>query len=386
MKHFLEKMSILSLSLMLVSTFAVTPALPQMMDFFSQQGISAGQVEGLLTITSFSIMGTLLLNDWLSRFLSERFLVSLGLVLMAVGGSMPVLLTSYPLIFLGRIALGLGIGFINARAINLIGQRYEGKEMTAMMGLRSSAEVLGSAALTALVGVLLQWGWQKAFLIYLFALLILLLFWLFVPASPQLAKEVQESRPGLDAYHVKLSLSLAFLAYLVIVVNTFLTIRIPVLVTGTGIGTARQASLILSLMQLMGIVAGVTFTPFLDKLGRQLLPLSYVLMGGVALLVSQAENLFVLTLAAMVLGFLYSMILTVVFHGISEESKPALSQRTMTIVLLGCNIGGATSSILPTGLDLLFPHLDPVGILAGLLMAVGLLLFWRSPIRLGGHS
>lgn len=386
MKHFLEKMSILSLSLMLVSTYAVTPALPQMMDFFSQQGISAGQVEGLLTITSFSIMGTLLLNDWLSRFLSERLLVSVGLVLMAIGGSVPAFMTSYPVIFLGRIALGLGIGFINARAINLIGQRYEGKEMMAMMGLRSSAEVLGIAALTALVGVLLQWGWQRAFLIYLFAFLILLLFWLFVPASPQIGQAEQKSVAKLDAYHWKLSLSLGFLAYLVIVVNTFLTIRIPVLVTGTGIGTASQASLILSLMQLMGIVAGAAFTPFLDKLGKQLFPLSYVLMGVVAFLVSQAGSLMVLTGAAMVLGFVYSMILTVVFHGIAEASEPALSQRTMTIVLLGCNIGGATSSILPTFLDWVFPSLDPMGILAGLSIVVGVLLFWRTPVKLGGHS
>ncbi len=34
MKQIIEKISILSLSLMLVSTFAVSPALPQMIDYF----------------------------------------------------------------------------------------------------------------------------------------------------------------------------------------------------------------------------------------------------------------------------------------------------------------------------------------------------------------
>ena len=38
MKQIIEKISILSLSLMLVSTFAISPALPQMVDHFGQQG------------------------------------------------------------------------------------------------------------------------------------------------------------------------------------------------------------------------------------------------------------------------------------------------------------------------------------------------------------
>lgn len=381
MKAILEKISILSLSLMLVSTFAVTPALPQMIAYFGKQGYAAEQVEFLMTITSFAIMATLLLNDVLIRFLSERAMVTTGLLLMAVGGFLPAVLSSYPLVFVSRILLGLGIGFINARAIQLIGSHYSGQERVTMLGLRGSAEVLGSASLTALVGVLIGFGWQAAFFIYLFALLILGLYWFFVPASPQnRPSEIPIGQARMDGFHWKMALVLAVLAYIVIVINTSLTMRIPVLVTQSDMGTASQASLVLSLMQLMGIVAGMAFRPLFQGLNRRLLSVSYLLFGLAVFAIGQASNLILLGLAAMVVGFLYSTVLTVVFHGATEYAQPHLAQKLMTLVLLGCNIGGATSSVLPNFLDRILPKtIGSVGVFAGVCVAVGILL-WLRPL------
>ena len=127
MKRILEKMSLLALSTMLVSTFAVSPAIPQMMEHFAKEGIVASQVENLITVTSLAIMVSLLMNGLIIRFLSERLIIILGLLLMAVGGALPAILSAFPLIFLARILLGLGIGLINARAINIIGQFFTGK-------------------------------------------------------------------------------------------------------------------------------------------------------------------------------------------------------------------------------------------------------------------
>ena len=90
MKTFLEKLSLLSLSLMLVSTFSTSTALPQMIATYQQQGYATSQVEFLFSITSFTIMGILILNPFLNRVLSERVSVIIGLLLIAFGGSLPV--------------------------------------------------------------------------------------------------------------------------------------------------------------------------------------------------------------------------------------------------------------------------------------------------------
>lgn len=360
MKRILEKMSLLALSTMLVSTFAVSPAIPQMMEHFAKEGIAASQVENLITVTSLAIMVSLLMNGLIIRFLSERLIIILGLLLMAVGGALPAILSAFPLIFLARILLGLGIGLINARAINIIGQFFTGKERVQMMGLRGSAEVLGSAGLTLLVGWLTQFGWQSAFMVYLFALVILILFLLFVPREEFVAhseRKVEENLPKvkLDKAMWKMGLYLAFLAFFVINVNTFLTIRIPQLVLEKGIGTAQQASLILSSMQVMGILAGTLFSFLVGRLKGWLLAVSYVVFGVAVVGIAFASNLWVLGLGGMVSGFFYSIILTIVFSQVTERTPKALLNTVMTIVLMGCNIGGASSALLPTYLEKLNP-------------------------------
>ncbi|WP_156009108.1 MFS transporter [Streptococcus ruminantium] len=360
MKRILEKMSLLALSTMLVSTFAVSPAIPQMIEHFAKEGISAGQVENLVTITSFAIMVTLLLNGFIVRILSERAIIIIGLLLMATGGSMPVLFSAFPLVFLARILLGLGIGLINARAINIIGTFFAGKERVQMMGLRGSAEVLGSAGLTLLVGWLIQFGWQRAFMVYLFAMVILALFVLFVPQEEFAAhSEIKLEEPGtkikLDRYMWKLGIILAFLAFFVINVNTFLTIRIPQIVLEKGIGTAQQASLILSLMQVMGIVAGTLFGFLMGRLKGWLLAVSYAIYGLAVIGITVAGSLWLLGLGSMISGFFYSIILTIVFSQVADRVPKSLLNTVMTIVLMGCCTGGATSAILPIYLEKLNP-------------------------------
>lgn len=359
MKVFLEKVSLLALSTMLVSTFAVSPAIPQMIEHFAGQGISAGQVENLITVTSFAIMASLLMNSLVVRFLSERAIFIVGLLLVALGGSLPAFVAAYPLIFLARILLGFGLGLINARAINIIGLFFTGNERTQMMGFRGSAEVLGSAGLTLLVGWLIQFGWQPAFLVYLFALIILVLFLFFVPQDQLVIHGQRESggadKVKLDKSMWKMGIYLAFLAFFVINVNTFLTIRIPQIVIDKGIGTAQQASLILSLMQIMGIVAGTLFSLLVNRLKDWLLAISYVIFGLAVIGITFANNLWILGLGGMVSGFFYSIILTIVFSSVTDRVPKVLLNAVMTIVLIGCNIGGATSAILPNLLEKLNP-------------------------------
>lgn len=356
MKKYMEKISILSLSLMLVSTFAVSPALPQMISHFVKKGISASQVELLVTVSSLAIMACLLLNSMLVRFLSERAIIVLGLLLIAVGGAMPVFLSDYGLIFLSRILLGLGIGMINARAINIIGTHFSGQERIHMLGLRGSSEVLGSAGLTILVGWLIGFGWQAAFLVYLFALPILFLFLAFVPNQENEPSQQQKENPvRLTKELWRMGLGLAFLAFFVINVNTFITIRIPIIVTDSHLGTAVQASWILSLMQLMGIISGALFGFLVKQVKSWLFPMSYFIFALAVIVIGLSPHLLLLTFGAVVSGFFYSVVLTIIFSRVTQGTPQALLNSVMTIVLMGCNIGGATASILPNLLEKLNP-------------------------------
>ena len=88
MKQFLEKVSILSLSLCIDHHhFQLSSALPSMFDYY--QGYSTGQVELLVSLPSFGIMAMLLLNGVLERIFPERLQLTLGLLILSISGTAP---------------------------------------------------------------------------------------------------------------------------------------------------------------------------------------------------------------------------------------------------------------------------------------------------------
>ena len=227
---------------MMVSTFAVSPALPQMIAHFKEEGYTAAQMERLIPISSFAIIAILLLTPLINRWLKERAIIVTGLLLLSIGGSLPLLLQSYPLILASRLLLGAGIGMLNARAINVISQRFTGADRTRMLGLRGSVEVLGSALLTFLAGQLIGISWSAAFAIYGVGLVILVMYLTFVPgitADAEYSEHITSSQ-HLSASQLLYLLGIALYAGFIILVNSSVTIRLPQVVEQLGLGTASQ--------------------------------------------------------------------------------------------------------------------------------------------------
>ena len=164
MKQYLERASILALSLVLITSFFISSALPAMFDYY--QGYPKEQIELLVSLPSFGIMIMLVLNGFLERLFPERLQISLGLLILSIGGTAPFWYQEYNFVFAMRILFGLGVGMINAKAISIISERYHGKTRIQMLGLRGSAEVVGASILTLVVGQLLSLGWTVTFLAY----------------------------------------------------------------------------------------------------------------------------------------------------------------------------------------------------------------------------
>ena len=161
MKKTTEKLAILSLSLMLVSTYSISAVLPSMLGYFNSY--SPSQVDILISIPSFAIMIMILVNTWLAGYLNERLMITGGLLLLSISGTAPLFIQNYTFVLISRILLGLGIGLINSRAVSMISERFTGAERTALLGYRSSAETLGNAVLTFIAGRLLLIHWTRAF-------------------------------------------------------------------------------------------------------------------------------------------------------------------------------------------------------------------------------
>ena len=343
MKQFLERASILALSLVLITSFSISSALPAMFDYY--QGYPKEQIELLVSLPSFGIMIMLVLNGVLERLFPERLQISLGLLILSIGGTAPFWYQEYNFVFAMRILFGLGVGMINAKAISIISERYHGKTRIQMLGLRGSAEVVGASILTLVVGQLLSLGWTVTFLAYSAGFLVLILYLLFVPYGKEKkeTKKKETETTRLTGKMKGLIFLLAVEAAVVVCTNTAITIRIPSLMVERDLGDAQLSSLVLSIMQLIGILAGVSFSFFISLFKERLLLWSGITFGLGQIVIALSPSLGVMVVGSIVAGFSYSVALTTVFQLLSERIPAKLLNQATSFAVLGCSFGAFTT-------------------------------------------
>lgn len=355
MTRILEKMSLLGLSLLLISAFSISTALPPMLDYYSPT-FSAAQVELLVSVPSFSVVAMLLLNSFIDKWLSDRQLIVTGLLLLSSAGIFPFFVQAYPLVLLSRIAFGMGIGLINAKAIAIISQRYQGKERVQMLGIRGSMELIGGASCSLLVGQLLKIHWTFAFLIYGFGFVILIMYLLFVPTMEQVEKkQITKRKQVLNKKDLGMILGMALLAGFVICINSSISLRVPLFQVAGKTIESGQSALVLSLEQGIGIVAGLSFASLIGHFKNRLLTIVMFLLAVCLFGMSVASNLPILILSSVGVGFFYSIILTIIFNRLSESIARNLLNKATAYVLLGCNLGSALSPYVLKLLALISP-------------------------------
>ena len=353
MKQFLEKASVLSLSLVLITSFSISSALPAMFDYY--QGYSTGQVELLVSLPSFGIMAMLLLNGVLERIFPERLQLTLGLLVLSISGTAPFWYQGYYFVFATRLLFGLGVGMLNAKAISIISERYHGKTRIQMLGFRGSAEVVGASILTLSVGQLLNFGWTATFLAYAAGLVVLVLFLSFVPygkSELQVTKQKTEEAVRLTRSMKQLIFFLAIGAAVIVCTNTAITFRIPSLMIEAGFGDAQLSSLVLSAMQLIGILAGISFSFLISAFKEKLLLVAGVTFGIGQIIIALSPSLWVMVAGSVLGGFAYSIALTTVFQLISERIPAKLLNKATSYAVLGCSFGASLTPFVLSGISL----------------------------------
>ena len=90
--NYLEIIGVLSLSFMLLGTYAVSGCLPEMMKTFHQYDQAA--IDNLISVPSASILAMIVLSPILFRFLSERVMIISGLIIYGICGITPAFIQS----------------------------------------------------------------------------------------------------------------------------------------------------------------------------------------------------------------------------------------------------------------------------------------------------
>jgi predicted MFS family arabinose efflux permease len=257
-------------------------------DLVASLGFGYAQIGTLIGLFMLPGLVLALPAGYLGRYLSDRVLVALAFMALAVGAGVAALAQGFGQLALGRLACGAGFVISTIYLTKMTADWFSGKELATAMGLLVMSWPLGIAlGQVSQVWIAIHFGWRSVFVVAalysaLGALALLLLY------RPQAASAPgQAAALGLPRHELRLTLLAATTwglynaGYIV-----FLSFA-PRVLMAAGTGPA-QASATVSLGSWVMIVSAFVGGRYADRSGRGA-PLLYgcCLVGIAALLLMQ---------------------------------------------------------------------------------------------------
>lgn len=335
-KDLLLKTALLSTCLVSASLNAVTGLVPEMAAAFP--AVSLPAIEMVATVPSLFQMVGVLGGQPLGKRLGHKGAMLLGLLLCAVGGTIPVFLPLFPVIFATRCFFGVGCGLLMSSLLALLVYFFDGQDRSTMIGLNGGISGLGSAGATFAAGQLLAFGWNVSFSVYSLGFAVMALVLAFVPKVSSHSKASTESTVK-KAGRLPLGLwGLGVLMLVSVMLATMYVIKVPSLITGYGYGTAKEGSLAITFLSLGSFSAGLTYGKIRAKLGYFSLALAFAICVLGFLLGGLANSLASVWAGAFLLGYGY-LIFMPFLQEQASRSYGAYGEAATNLVLVFQSVG-----------------------------------------------
>mgnify|MGYP001851805253 FL=1 len=338
------KYSLLSASLLVGSAPAINANIPAMASAFDT--IPLAMIEMLTTVPSLFLMISVLISSFIAKKIGYKQTASLGLLIVAVSGILPVFVSNFYLILISRAMLGFGIGLFNSLTVALVNSFYQGKDRAKMYGLQSAFEGAGGIFITFIAGQLLKIGWQAPFLAYAIAIPVCIVFIKFIPKVAtandiSVDTNVIVKENGFKKDNIML---ISFIALLFVAASLYMTmgIKVSTLITTAGYGNANDASLVIILLSLGAITAGTLFSKII-KIFKQLTPIIGLLILALAMFLIGISNSMIITFAGGFLtGFGFKIFMPYLIGRINNSQIKNTPLAT-SLLLVGFNLGAFIS-------------------------------------------
>lgn len=337
-----EKLSILSISLILTSNSIISGSLVYIQQAFN---LTRNQAEFIITLSSFTVMIFIFLAEYIALWLGLKKTVLLGLFLVGLSGIFPVIFKTYPAIIMSRIILGAGLGMFNGHSANYINLLYhDNKERTKLHGLRNAAEFTGQIILFTLAGILVKINYIYTFLLYTSAFLIMIFFKINVSDV-----KIKRERAKIN-FNPNVFLFIIF-AMVVLLNATSMTMRFP-FVASLSRGMDVNTSFYLNFVPIVGMVSAFLFTPINLKLKNKTIffGLGFYLLANL-LIINFEKNLIGFLFCILLLTFGQSMCMPYIFAEVPRFVKGHSSRIATNLIFIGCNIGVFIAPIFMKNID-----------------------------------
>lgn len=326
----LQKLAILSISLMLASNNAISGALVYIQEAFD---LTRSSTEFIVSLSSLTTIIFIFLAEYIALLIGMKKTVLLGLSLVSISGLIPVFFKTYPAILLSRIILGSGLGLFNGHSANYINLLYKDDgERTKLHALRNATESIGQILMYTLAGILIRINFIYTFLVYSIAIFIFILF------------KIEVGDVDLNEEHSKLRLDsnivlFIFFAMLMILNVIAMTNRFP-FVASLARGLDVNVSFYLNLIPVVGMLSSILFTPINRKIRENTILLGIGLYIFANFLIMRFDqSLWGFLLCILLVTFAQSLCMPYIFAEVPRYVKGHSSRFATNLIFIGCNLG-----------------------------------------------
>ncbi len=375
------KISILSISFLLMLRLTISPALAEIGKAFPE--ISQGNLMNMVVVASLVAIPFGFISGILAMKMKKKTILYAGLVLYLVGGLGPMFASSFTVILVFRALLGAGTGLFLPFAAGLIADFFTGEERNKMIGYQSTAVALGNIVTSILAGVLATINWRFSFLIYAFAVITLLLVIIKLPEPERKVKAEGEGKTVngrmmfvCGSIFIYAIIYFAFFGYLSFVIDA------------KQLGTAASTGLATMLMTVASIIMGIIFARFIRVLKNASLPIILIanVIGFYAL--SAATNFGMIIAGAIFIGIGFGLLMPYGTMKITDAAPPSAVTFANGLFMTFVNIGTAVSPTILVAVGNAFDNPDgqfiflvcAVALGVGTLISIVLALGKRSPL------
>lgn len=247
------KIGILAIMAVQFEMALTTPALGAIAQAFPN--VSPNLVKQIASLPYLITIFAAPLSTVVARLRGTKFALTLGMVLIFIGGILPGFFGDIYFILICRMIFGFGYGFLFSLGPTLVNRLFEGREKEYMLGYQGGVGAFTGIIYGLLGGFLAGIFWRYAFWGFFIMIPLMVLILIAVPDMPGEVVDKTSAKGGLTGKTWKLII-LSILAYVFLfswISNTAIVIELE------KVGTPAQAGLAMSVFSVGISIGGFSF-------------------------------------------------------------------------------------------------------------------------------
>lgn len=296
-------------------------------------------VSQLMAIPSIPIIIVTIVAGKLQEYVPIKVLVIIGILCFLVGGIVPAFLTSFSAILVLRAVFGVGVGLAQTLSSALVGMHFEGAERQRVMGVQTSAQMIGAAVMMFASGYLAKINWEAIFWVHILAVLSLIVVLICLPMDKPMRNagggHASTEKVKLTGGAIGWAITLTFFFFAGMILAQFLALFMQ----DHGIGGAAESGNATLLFALGGFFTGLVYGKINSALKNYTLTFGCVLGIIAFLLIAFANGVGLAYVGSFIYGGCISVVMAFVMTATAMSVQPNAIPLAIALTTCGQNLG-----------------------------------------------